>query len=53
VRLPRDYLYGLNPFDPTAFASPSLLWLVIAILASWYSARRASQVDPMVAPKYE
>lgn len=53
VRLLRNYLYGLSPFDPTAFAAASFLWLVIAILASWYPARRASRVDPMVALKYE
>jgi putative ABC transport system permease protein len=53
VRLLRNYLYGLSPFDPTAFAAASLLWLVIAVLATWYPARRASQVDPMVALKYE
>ena len=53
VRLLRNYLYGLSPFDPTAFAAASLLWLAIAILASWYPARRASRVDPMTALKYE
>jgi ABC-type antimicrobial peptide transport system permease subunit len=53
VRQLRNYLYGLSPFDPTAFAAASLLWLVIAILASWYPARRASRVDPMTALKYE
>ena len=53
VRLLRNYLYGLSPFDPTAFAAASLLWLAIAILASWYPARRASRVDPMTALNYE
>jgi len=53
VRWLRSYLYGLSPFDPIAFAAASLAWVAIAILASWYPARRATQVDPVTALKYE
>ena len=53
VRWLRGYLYGLSPFDPVAFAGASLAWLAIAMLASWYPARRATRVDPLTALKYE
>ena len=53
VRLLRSYLYGLSPFDPVAFAGASLVWVAIAMIASWYPARRATRVDPMTALKYE
>jgi predicted permease len=53
VRLLRGFLYGLGPFDPVAFAAASLAWIAIAMLASWYPARRATRVDPMTALNYE
>ena len=49
----RSYLYGLSPFDPVAFAGASLAWLLIAMLASSWPARRATRVDPMAALQYE
>jgi predicted permease len=53
ARLMRGYLYGLSPFDPVAFAGASLAWLLIAMMASWWPARRATRVDPLTALKYE
>ncbi len=53
VRLLRGFLYGLSPFDPLAFATASLAWIAIAMLASWFPARRATRVDPLAALKYE
>ncbi len=53
VRLLRGFLYGLSPFDPIAFVAASLAWIAIAMLASWYPARRATRVDPMTALNYE
>jgi predicted permease len=53
ARLLRGFLYGMSPFDPIAFAAASLAWIAIAILASWYPARRATRVDPMTALNYE
>jgi ABC-type antimicrobial peptide transport system permease subunit len=53
VRLLRGFLYGLSPFDPVAFFAASLAWIAIAMIASWYPARRATRVDPMTALNYE
>jgi putative ABC transport system permease protein len=53
VRLMRGFLYGLSPFDPVAFTAASLAWVLIAMLASWWPARRATHVDPLTALKYE
>jgi predicted permease len=53
VRFLRSYLYGLSPFDPIAFAGASLAWVIVAMLASWYPARRATRVDPLTALKYD
>jgi putative ABC transport system permease protein len=53
VGLLRGFLYGLSPFDSVAFAGASLAWVLIAMLASWWPARRATRVDPLTALKYE
>jgi macrolide transport system ATP-binding/permease protein len=53
VRLLRGFLYGLSPFDPVAFAAASLAWIAVAMLASWYPARRATRVDPLTALNFE
>jgi predicted permease len=53
TRLLRSSLYGVSPFDPIAFAAAALAWIAVAMLASWYPARRATRVDPLTALKYE
>jgi ABC-type antimicrobial peptide transport system permease subunit len=52
-RLLKSMLYGLSPHDVRAFAFSALLLIVVAVLASMLPIRRAVNVDPMVALRYE
>jgi predicted permease len=53
TRVLRAFLYGVSPWDAVAFTAAALLWLVIATLASYFPARRAAQVDPSIALRWE
>ena len=46
-------LFGVAPFDLPTLLAVTLLFAVIAALASYVPARRATQVDPLVALRYE
>jgi ABC-type antimicrobial peptide transport system permease subunit len=40
-------LYGLDARDPATFVSAAAVLLLVATLAAWLPARRASRIDPM------
>jgi predicted permease len=52
-RLVSNMLFGLNPNDPITLVGATVLLLIIAAIAGYLPARRASLVDPMVALRYE
>jgi putative ABC transport system permease protein len=49
TRLMRTLLFGVNANDPLTFIVVALLLSLVALLACWIPARRATKVDPLVA----
>jgi hypothetical protein len=49
----RGVLYGLHRVDSISFACVSVVFLAIALLASYVPSRKAMRVDPMVALRYD
>jgi putative ABC transport system permease protein len=53
TRLLESLLFGVAPADPLTLGGVALLLAVVALLASYYPARRAMEVDPVQALRYE
>jgi putative ABC transport system permease protein len=49
TRVLERLLFGITPLDPPSFVLVSLVFGVVAALACYVPARRATRVDPMVA----
>jgi len=53
VRLFSGLLYGVSPTDPSVLGGMSVLFVLIALVATYLPARRVTRVDPVVALRSE
>jgi ABC-type antimicrobial peptide transport system permease subunit len=53
TKLMASLLFGVRPTDALTYLCVPALLAVVALLASYIPARRATQVDPMKALRYE
>ena len=53
TRYLESLLFGVRPVDPLTFAAVVILLFIVALIACYLPARRASRVDPMVALRHQ
>jgi len=52
-RLMQQALFEVNAADPRVYIAVSVILLVVTELASWFPARRATRIDPVIALRSE
>ncbi|MEP7272054.1 MAG: ABC transporter permease [Acidobacteriota bacterium] len=52
-RLVSSMLFGISAMDPITIAGVAILFLLVALLACYIPARRATRVDPLIALRYQ
>jgi len=53
ARFITTFLFGVTAKDPAVFTAVPLILAVVSLIAVWLPARRASNVDPLTALRYE
>jgi putative ABC transport system permease protein len=53
TRVLKSFLFEVAPSDAVTFGSTAVLLAAVALAATWWPARRATRVDPMIALRAE